>query len=213
MQTTSITKDDGTLTETSQSSETKTDNSNQAWRSGRRNVDGHPAVCWARTRSGGADSRTLPWHLRLLCHWISQWQMQVCSKKFPEKVSSCWGLPHFRFDCPTGRDIDSICTADGTWAPYPTCQVLNMSGITHVRYCTFLESSSYWNNEAQMEVWIVGRQTRSPRRLRRLPWPCWRTEKQVSIMIAINHPWVDVVPWCKEVDGMDWDGTIKPKII
>jgi len=27
-----------------------------------------------------------------------------------------------RFDCPTGRDIDSICSADGTWAPYPTCQ-------------------------------------------------------------------------------------------
>merc|ERR1712186_150918 len=22
----------------------------------------------------------------------------------------------------TGRDIDSICTADGTWAPYPTCE-------------------------------------------------------------------------------------------
>jgi len=27
-----------------------------------------------------------------------------------------------RFDCTTGRDIDSICTADGTWSPYPTCQ-------------------------------------------------------------------------------------------
>merc|ERR1712168_1464201 len=27
-----------------------------------------------------------------------------------------------RFDCPTGRDIDSVCTADGTWTPYPTCQ-------------------------------------------------------------------------------------------
>merc|ERR1719219_20679 len=27
-----------------------------------------------------------------------------------------------RVDCPTGRDIDSVCTADGTWAPYPTCQ-------------------------------------------------------------------------------------------
>ena len=26
------------------------------------------------------------------------------------------------FDCVTGPDIDSICTQDGTWAPYPTCQ-------------------------------------------------------------------------------------------
>lgn len=25
------------------------------------------------------------------------------------------------FDCPTGKDIDSTCTADGTWFPYPTC--------------------------------------------------------------------------------------------
>merc|ERR1712211_198144 len=27
-----------------------------------------------------------------------------------------------RFDCTTGPDINSVCTADGTWAPYPTCQ-------------------------------------------------------------------------------------------
>jgi len=27
-----------------------------------------------------------------------------------------------RFDCPIGPDIDSICTADGTWSPYPVCQ-------------------------------------------------------------------------------------------
>jgi len=26
------------------------------------------------------------------------------------------------FDCYTGADIDSLCTADGTWAPYPTCE-------------------------------------------------------------------------------------------
>jgi hypothetical protein len=26
-----------------------------------------------------------------------------------------------KFDCVTGADIDSICTKDGTWAPYPTC--------------------------------------------------------------------------------------------
>ena len=26
------------------------------------------------------------------------------------------------FDCPTGEDISSVCTADGTWAPYPTCE-------------------------------------------------------------------------------------------
>lgn len=25
------------------------------------------------------------------------------------------------FDCTTGKDIDSICTSDGTWSPYPTC--------------------------------------------------------------------------------------------
>merc|ERR1712117_671181 len=27
-----------------------------------------------------------------------------------------------KFDCYTGPDIDSICSADGTWAPYPTCE-------------------------------------------------------------------------------------------
>merc|ERR1712072_398784 len=27
-----------------------------------------------------------------------------------------------KFDCVTGSDIDSICTQDGTWAPYPTCE-------------------------------------------------------------------------------------------
>ena len=27
-----------------------------------------------------------------------------------------------KFDCLTGADIDSICSADGTWAPYPTCE-------------------------------------------------------------------------------------------
>jgi len=27
-----------------------------------------------------------------------------------------------KFDCLTGPDIDSICTQDGTWAPYPTCE-------------------------------------------------------------------------------------------
>jgi len=27
-----------------------------------------------------------------------------------------------RFDCPNGPDIDSVCTADGTWSPYPVCQ-------------------------------------------------------------------------------------------
>ena len=26
-----------------------------------------------------------------------------------------------KFDCITGADIDTICTQDGTWAPYPTC--------------------------------------------------------------------------------------------
>jgi len=26
-----------------------------------------------------------------------------------------------KFDCVTGADIDSICSQDGTWAPYPTC--------------------------------------------------------------------------------------------
>ena len=26
------------------------------------------------------------------------------------------------FDCYTGADIDSLCTTDGTWAPYPTCE-------------------------------------------------------------------------------------------
>jgi len=26
------------------------------------------------------------------------------------------------FDCRTGPDIDSLCTQDGTWAPYPTCE-------------------------------------------------------------------------------------------
>merc|ERR1711970_449636 len=26
------------------------------------------------------------------------------------------------FDCVSGADIDSLCTTDGTWAPYPTCE-------------------------------------------------------------------------------------------
>jgi len=26
-----------------------------------------------------------------------------------------------RFNCPVGKDIDSTCTPDGTWEPYPTC--------------------------------------------------------------------------------------------
>jgi len=26
-----------------------------------------------------------------------------------------------RFDCTTGKDIDSLCSIDGTWEPYPTC--------------------------------------------------------------------------------------------
>jgi len=26
-----------------------------------------------------------------------------------------------KFDCVSGADINSLCTADGTWAPYPTC--------------------------------------------------------------------------------------------
>ena len=44
----------------------------------------------------------------------------------------CPGIPGYcaqnflnslcKFDCPRGRDISSICTADGTWAPYPTCE-------------------------------------------------------------------------------------------
>merc|ERR1712032_231018 len=44
----------------------------------------------------------------------------------------CPGIPGYcavgfintqcKFDCYTGPDIDSICTADGTWAPYPTCE-------------------------------------------------------------------------------------------
>ena len=25
------------------------------------------------------------------------------------------------FNCPVGPDIDSVCTQDGTWFPYPTC--------------------------------------------------------------------------------------------
>lgn len=27
-----------------------------------------------------------------------------------------------KFDCVTGPDIDSVCSVDGTWDPYPTCQ-------------------------------------------------------------------------------------------
>jgi len=27
-----------------------------------------------------------------------------------------------KFDCPRGADISSVCTPDGTWAPYPTCE-------------------------------------------------------------------------------------------
>ena len=27
-----------------------------------------------------------------------------------------------KFDCVNGPDIDSLCSLDGTWQPYPTCQ-------------------------------------------------------------------------------------------
>ena len=27
-----------------------------------------------------------------------------------------------KFNCPVGPDIDSVCSQDGTWIPYPTCQ-------------------------------------------------------------------------------------------
>merc|ERR1711962_1058879 len=43
----------------------------------------------------------------------------------------CPGIPGYcaqgflnhkcQFDCPTGIDINSICTSDGTWQPYPVC--------------------------------------------------------------------------------------------
>jgi len=44
----------------------------------------------------------------------------------------CPGIPGYcavgflakrcKFDCATGPDIDSVCTKDGTWSPYPTCE-------------------------------------------------------------------------------------------
>ena len=44
----------------------------------------------------------------------------------------CPGIPGYcaqnflnslcKFDCPRGPDISSICTPDGTWSPYPTCE-------------------------------------------------------------------------------------------
>ena len=36
---------------------------------------------------------------------------------------ACPSIPGYcaQFNCVTGADIDSICTQDGTWAPYPTC--------------------------------------------------------------------------------------------
>jgi len=50
----------------------------------------------------------------------------------PEIPGVCPGIPGYcsqtflyqrcKFDCREGEDIDSICTADGTWSPYPTCQ-------------------------------------------------------------------------------------------
>ena len=43
----------------------------------------------------------------------------------------CPGIPGYcsqsfighrcNFKCPVGPDIDSSCTGDGTWTPYPTC--------------------------------------------------------------------------------------------
>ena len=81
----------------------------------------------------------------------------------------------FRFDCTTGRDIDSICTADGTWAPYPTCQVLHMSSISPSKTIR-----AKWKLELSL-----GRQTGSARWLWWLPWSIWWTKEQVSMMIAM----------------------------
>ncbi len=49
-----------------------------------------------------------------------------------QKPGTCPGIPGYcsndvqgglcEFDCITGPDIRSFCTADGTWEPYPTCE-------------------------------------------------------------------------------------------
>ena len=59
------------MANTSYTAQSKEQHNNEAFWSGRRNMDGHPSLCGARTRSWGTDSRTLPRHLRLLRHRIS----------------------------------------------------------------------------------------------------------------------------------------------
>lgn len=48
-----------------------------------------------------------------------------------QRTNGCPGIPGYcsndnpggvcEFDCLTGPDIRSVCTVDGTWDPYPTC--------------------------------------------------------------------------------------------
>ena len=40
----------------------------------------------------------------------------------PGYCSSGFKGTECKFDCREGPDIRSLCTDDGTWAPYPTCQ-------------------------------------------------------------------------------------------
>ena len=76
-----------------------------------------------------AGAWTLSWHSRLLCSRVHQPGVQVGGSGDEPSYDDVDidNLPFFhffcRFDCYTGPDINSICTADGTWSPYPTCEV------------------------------------------------------------------------------------------
>ena len=63
--------------------------------------------------------------------FISFWLINFVSGVEEQIPGTCPSIPGYcaqgflntrcQFDCTTGADIDSICTQDGTWAPYPTC--------------------------------------------------------------------------------------------
>ena len=72
-----------------------------------------------------------------------------------------------RFDCYTGPDIDSICTADGTWAPYPTCEVMPMMVMLMLMLRLLMLMAMV------MLQWVLGRLARDPGWLRWLPRTSW----------------------------------------
>ena len=69
-----------------------------------------------------------------LCHSPATWHLNkaiISLRPTPQIPGMCPGISGYcsegylgqqcSFPCPRGPAIDSVCTIDGTWDPYPTC--------------------------------------------------------------------------------------------